>query len=81
MHPILVAALAEDRHRCCPCGAVTQQPYRLCSGCRHGQHLDIRDHPTAPSRRYPLSALHILKAPIIARVVSLIQNASKGTEG
>ena len=29
-HQILVAALAEDRRRRCPCGAVAQQPYGLC---------------------------------------------------
>jgi hypothetical protein len=78
MHPILVAALVEDRHGHCPCGAVTQQTYRV---CRHGRHLDVLDHGTAPSRRYPLSARHILKAPLFARVVSPPQNASKGTAG
>jgi hypothetical protein len=80
MHPILVAALAEERHRRCLCGAVTQQSYRLRGGCRHGQHLDVHDHATSPSRRYPLHARHILNAPLFARVVSLLQDASKGTE-
>jgi hypothetical protein len=80
MHPILVAALAEERHMRCPCGAVTQQPYRLCRGCHHGQHLDVRDHATAPSRRYPLRVRHIPKALLFAGRVSLLQDASKGTE-
>ena len=55
MHPILVAALAEDQHRRCPCGSVTQQPYRLCRSCRR-QRLEMQDHATAPSRHSPLSA-------------------------
>jgi hypothetical protein len=33
MHPILVTALAEDRRRRCPCGAVAQQRYGLCREC------------------------------------------------
>jgi hypothetical protein len=41
MHPILVAALAEDEHRRCPCGAVAQLPYRLCRGCHVKQVTDV----------------------------------------
>jgi len=33
-HPILIAALVEDRRRQCPCGAVAQQPYGLCRECQ-----------------------------------------------
>jgi hypothetical protein len=33
-HPILVAALAEDRRRRCPCEAVSQHPYGLCRKCQ-----------------------------------------------
>jgi hypothetical protein len=32
-HPILIAALAQDRRRWCPCGAVAQHPCDLCREC------------------------------------------------
>jgi hypothetical protein len=80
MHPVLVAALAEDTHRRCPCDAGTEQPHRVCRGCRHGHHLDVHDYEAAPSRRFPKSAHRILKASLFARVVSLLQNSSKRTE-
>jgi len=80
MHPILVAALSKDRHQRCPCGAVTQHPYRLRRGCRR-QRLEMQDHATAPSRRSPLNARLFRGVQPFARVVPLLQNASKGTEG
>ena len=65
-HPILIAALVEDRRRRCPCGAVAQQPYGLCRECqaaaiwrretdtdqppRHSQ-LDTRRNPESPALR------------------------------
>jgi hypothetical protein len=33
VHPNLIAALAGDHRRSCPCGAVTGQPRRLCRYC------------------------------------------------
>jgi hypothetical protein len=33
MHPNLIAALVEDRHRCCPCSAVNDQLQSPCRGC------------------------------------------------
>lgn len=33
-HPNLLAALAEDRRRQCPCGAMAEQPYGLCRKCQ-----------------------------------------------
>ena len=33
MHPNLIAALAEDRRKCCLCGAFTDQPDGLCRRC------------------------------------------------
>jgi len=80
MHPILVAALAEDQHRRCSCGAVPQQTYRLCGDCR-GQYLEIQDHAIAPSRRSALNARLFRNAPPFARVLSLIQSTSKGRQG
>jgi hypothetical protein len=32
-HPRLIAALADDRHRQCPCGALAERPDRLCPKC------------------------------------------------
>ena len=47
-HPILVAALAEDRRRQCSCGAVTQEPNGTCRGCRAAA---VSRHETARSSR------------------------------
>ena len=33
MHPDLIAALAEDHRKSCPCGAVNGQPGGLCREC------------------------------------------------
>jgi hypothetical protein len=81
MHPVLVAALAEDRHWRCLCGAITQQPYRLCRSCRCGHRLELHDHVATPTRRSPLNARHIPKALPLARVLSLLQNVGKETQG
>jgi hypothetical protein len=79
MHPILVAALAEDQHRRCPCGAVTQQPCRLSRDCRR-QRLEMQDHVTTPSRHSRLARLFRNARPF-ARVLSLLQSISKGCQG
>jgi hypothetical protein len=81
MHPILVAALAEDRHRRCPCGAVAQRPHRPCRNCRHGHYLKLQHSAAAPMRRFPLSASQIRRALSFARLLSLLQSTSKGTKG
>jgi hypothetical protein len=79
MHPILVAALNEDQHRRCRCGAITQLPYRLCHGCRR-QRLVMQD-PIAPSRRPPLNTGLFRNAPPFAWVLSLLQSVSRGCRG
>jgi hypothetical protein len=33
-HPDLLAALAQDRIRQCPCGAITDRPFGLCRKCQ-----------------------------------------------
>ena len=80
MHPILVVALAEDRHRRCPCGAVTQQLYPLCPGCRR-QGLEMQGYVTALSRRSPLNAHLFRNAPLFAWARSLLQSTRKGRQG
>jgi hypothetical protein len=33
MHPQIIAALANERQRQCPCGAVADRPWTLCRKC------------------------------------------------
>jgi hypothetical protein len=47
--PPLIAALAEDRHRQCPCGAAAERRDRLCRKC-HARML-WRRKTTRTSRR------------------------------
>jgi len=75
MHPILVAALAEDQHRRCPCGTVTQHPCRLCRGCRR-QRLEMQYQATTPPWHSPLARLFRNARPF-ARMLSLLQSISK----
>lgn len=80
MHPILVAALTADQHLRCPCGAVTQRPYRLCHGCRR-QRLVMQDCAIAPPQRSLLKARLFRNASPFAWVLSLLQRISKGCQG
>ena len=79
-HPILVAALAEDRRRQCPCGAVTQEPNGMCRGCRAAA---VSRHETARSSRLTASRwtpAGIAKTRLFAWVASLLQIIGKGAE-
>ena len=79
-HPILIAALAEDRRRRCPCGAVAQQPYGLCREC---QAVAVWRRETEQTRRRGApdwTRAGTLKARLFARVASLLQIISKGAE-
>ena len=79
-HPILIAALVEDRRRRCPCGAVAQQPYGLCREC---QAAAVWRRETArTSRRATPIWTHAgtAKARLFARAASLLQIISKGAE-
>jgi hypothetical protein len=49
MHPELIAALTEIRHRQCPCGAVTDKPHGLCRKCH--ARVAWRRKTTRTSRR------------------------------
>jgi hypothetical protein len=80
MHPILVAALAEERRRRCPCGAVAQQPYGLCHEC---QAVAVWRRKTERTRRRGApdwTRAGTLKARLLARVASLLQIIDKGAE-
>jgi len=80
-HPILVAALAEDRRRQCSCGGVTQAPNGTCRGCRAAaasRHETARSGRRAASRWTPAG---IAKARLFSRVAWLLQIIGKGAEG
>jgi hypothetical protein len=79
-HPVLVAALAEDRHRQCSCGAVTQEPNGTCRGCRAAS---VSRYETARSSRRiasPWTHAGVVKARLFAWVASLLQVIGKGAE-
>ena len=79
-YPILVAALAEDRRRQCPCGVVSRQGYGLCRECRAAAVW--RREAGQPSRRTSPGLTHegTGKARLFARAASLLQIISKGPQ-
>jgi hypothetical protein len=79
-HPILVAALAEDRRRQCSCGAVTQEPKGTCRGCRGSRGLATPDRTVERSHRFTLTPARVAKAQFFAWVASLLQIIGKGAE-
>jgi hypothetical protein len=79
-HPILVAGLAEDRRRWCPCGATAQQRCVLCRECRA---VAVWRRETEQARRHGAPDWRragTLKARLFARVASLLQIIGKGAE-
>ena len=79
-HPILVAALAEDRRRQCSCVAVTQEPNGTCRGCRAAA---VSRHETVRSRRRTTShwtPARVAKARLFGRAASLLRIIGKGAE-
>jgi hypothetical protein len=79
-HPILVAALVEDRRRWCPCGAAAQQPYGLCHECRA---VAVCRHETEQTRRHGApnwTRVGTLKARVLAQMASLLRIISKEAE-
>jgi hypothetical protein len=79
-HPILIAALAEDRRRQCSCGAVTQETNGTCRRC---QAAAVSRHETARSSRRTASRwtpVGSAKARLFGRVASLLQIIGKGAE-
>jgi hypothetical protein len=79
--PRLIAALADNRHRLCPCGAVAQRPDRLCRKCR--ARMLWRRKTTRTSRRAArrLTARQAHEGTrILASATALLQAISKGAE-
>jgi len=80
-HPRLIAALADDRRRQCPCGAVAAQPERLCRKC--DARMAWRRKTTRTSRRAArrLAAHQAHEGTrILASAMALLQTISKGVE-
>jgi hypothetical protein len=79
-HPILVAALAEDRRRQYSCGAVTQKPNGMCRQCHAAtvSRHEIARSSCRTTSRWPTAG--IAKARIFAWVASLLQIIGKGAE-
>jgi hypothetical protein len=80
MHPILITALAEDRRRRCPCGAVAQQRYGLCHEC---QVTAARQDTAALTRHRAIPSSTRAKATHVrffAPVASLIRLSSRKAE-
>ena len=79
-HPILIAALVEDRRRRCPCRAVAQQPYGLCRRCQAAaiwrRETTRTSHRATPNQTHAGTA----KAWLFARMAVLLQIISKGVE-
>ena len=77
MHANLIAALAEDRRKSCPCSAVTEQPYDLFR--QRPARLVWRRHTS----RSPRSAVRLpddrqTPARVWAAATSLLRITSKG---
>ena len=78
MNPILVTALAEDRRRRCPCGAVAQQRDGLCRECRA---VAVWHQETSRTRRRAIpTCARSVKALLLARMASLLHLTSGKAE-
>ena len=80
-HPILIAALAEDRRRWCPCGAAAQQRYGLCHECRAVAVSCLETEQARLHGAPNWTRARARKTRLLARVASLLQIIGKGAEG
>ena len=79
-HLNLVAALAEDRRRQCPCGAVAQEPNGMCRECQVAAGWRPE---TARTRNHAISNWTRARTALVrfsARVASLIRLSSQKAE-
>ena len=79
-HPILVAAIVEERRHQCPCGAVAQQSYGLCRGCRAAAVRRCEAARTGRRAAPNWTRAETLKARLLAQLASLLQISKKGAE-
>ena len=80
-HPRLIAALADDWRRQCPCGAVAERPDRLCRKCH--ARMAWRRRTTRTSRRAArrLDARQAHEGTrIFASAMARLQTISRGVE-
>jgi hypothetical protein len=74
----LITALAGDRHRQCPCGAVAEKPHGLCRKCQH--RMLWRRKTTRTSRRAARRLAVRHGARLLADAMSLLRTTGKGVE-
>ena len=79
-HQILVAALAEDRRRRCPCGAVAQHPQGLCRACQAVAAWRRETQRTRCDDAADWTCPGNVKARLLTRVASLLQIIGKRVE-
>jgi hypothetical protein len=77
-HPRLIAVLAQDRRRQCPCGAVADRPYSLCRKCQ--ARVAWRRKAMRTRRRAARRAVARYGARFWADTLSLLQINSKGCD-
>ena len=71
MHPDFTAALARERHRQCPCGAVAERPWTLCRKCQARSAWRRRNTPTSRraarriARRQPRDRARLLAGALL----------------
>jgi hypothetical protein len=81
VHPDLIAALAEDRRKSCPCGAMNGQPGGLCRKCL--TRMVWRRHISQPARhRAPRRSDRQARGPtwIFAVAMSMLRIIGKGAK-
>lgn len=81
MHPEIIAMIATERHRRCPCGAVAERPGTLCRKCQ--ARMAWRRRYDATSRR---AARRIVRrqarnsARLLAGALALLSTSDKEVE-
>ena len=80
-HPRLIAALADDRRRQCPCGAVAERSERLCRKC-HARMTWRRKTARTSRRAARRLAAHQAHegTRIFASAMALLKAIGKGVE-
>jgi hypothetical protein len=78
-HPKLIAALVDDQGRHCPCGAIAEQPQRLCRKCHARLAWRRKSTRTSRSAARRLAAHQAYEGTrIFASAMALLQAVGKG---
>jgi hypothetical protein len=80
-HPDLLAALAQDRIRQCPCGAMADRSYGLCRKCqaRFAWRRKTASRRRQAARRFKGRTRNLAR--LLVGAMSLLLTVSKGSEG